>query len=44
MEEFETPKDRFIKFGLLIVGVITMSIISAHGDHSHEAHIHSHSH
>jgi len=38
LEEFETSKDRFIKFFLLIVGVLVMTILSAHGQHDHGGH------
>jgi len=39
LEEFESPKDRFIKFFLLVIGVIMMTAISSH-PHGHEGHTH----
>eukprot|EP01114_Cavostelium_apophysatum_P002556 TRINITY_DN12276_c0_g1_i1.p1 TRINITY_DN12276_c0_g1~~TRINITY_DN12276_c0_g1_i1.p1 ORF type:complete len:320 (-),score=45.16 TRINITY_DN12276_c0_g1_i1:55-1014(-) len=48
LEEFENPKDRYLKFLLLLVGAFAMTILSSHG-HEHGVHEHvevqhSHSH
>jgi len=40
LEEFENPKDRYVKFLLLLVGAFTMTILSSHG-HAHGVHEHS---
>jgi len=36
LEEFENPRDKYIKFILVIVGAIGMSLVSSSGDHHHK--------
>jgi len=35
LEEFENPRDKYLKFFLVVIGAVSMSLISSSGGHNH---------